>query len=119
MAAKIPVHIHIGVFAMPLPAGRVYTETRVTITEVSSGTTHSASIPASQDPVLDEAGNPHFVVDFPAVQSGESLHVDVRCLDPQEAIIGVAATHDVSVAEVPDDPPPGSFPQPLSIYLTT
>lgn len=119
MAAKIPVQIHIGVVSMPLPAGRVYHETRVVVTELGSGTYHQASIPSDQAPVPDEAGNPHFVVSFPAVQSGEALHIDVRCLDPDAVLIGSPATHEVTLDEVPDDPPPGQYPQPSSIFLTT
>ena len=119
MAAKIPVQIHIGVVSLPLPAGRVYSETRVTITETGSGMVHSASLDADQVPIPDEAGNPHFVVSFPAVQSGESLHIDVRCLDPNEVLIGSPATHEVTLDEVPDNPPPGQYPQPSSIFLTT
>jgi hypothetical protein len=104
---------------MSLAAGHTYNETRVSVTEEGSGALHSASIPASQEPVPDEAGNPHFVVDFPAVQSGESLHIDVRCLDPEEGIVGTPVTHDVTLGEVPDDPSGSTYPQPVSIYLTT
>lgn len=118
MAAKIPVRVHIGVTPMPLPGGRALSETRVTITEAGSGTIHSGSILPDVVPTPDEGGNPHFTMDFPIVQSGESLHVDVRCLDTDDLLVGVPATHDVFLDEVEDPPPPGSFFQPVSIYLT-
>lgn len=117
MAAKIPVRVHIGVSPMPLSVGVVFTEMRITMTD-GAGTIHQASILPDQEPTPDAAGNPHFTVDFPQVQSGESLHIDVRCLDANETLIGVPATHEVVLDPVEDPPPPGSFPQPAWIYLT-
>lgn len=115
MAAKIPVQIHIGVTPLPLPAGRTHHEMRVTLTENGSGTVHSDSISADQAPVPDEFGNLHFVVDFQEVQSGEAVHVDVRCVDANDALIGTPVTHDVTLPEVQEE----TYPQPSSIFLTT
>lgn len=118
MAKKIPVRVHIGVTSMPLAVGLALSEMRVSVSEEGSGALHSASILPDVQPTPDEGGNPHVTVDFPLVQSGEQLHVDVRCLDEGGALIGTAVTHDVFLDEVPDDPPPGSYFQPVSIYLT-
>jgi hypothetical protein len=117
MAAKIPVRVHIGVTPMPLAVGQVPSETRVTITEQTSGAVHIASILPDATPIQDEGGGCSFTVDFPLVQSGESLHVAVRCLDENEVLIGVEATHDDFLEEVQDSPPAGSFFQPTSIYF--
>lgn len=117
MAAKIPVNVHIGVFLAEVPPARTYHETRVTITETGSGTIHSASINAGDDPVPDVAGNLSYVTGFPSVQSGVPLHVDVRCLDADEALIGTPATHEAILDEVPDVPSPGTYYAPQSIYI--
>lgn len=118
MAAKIPVQVHIGITSTPVPEGRVYSEIRVTVTELGSGTYHQASIHRDQVPVPDAAGKPHFVVRFPAVQSGEALRVDVQCLDPDDVLIGTPMSHSATLDEVPDDATPGWYPQPFSIFLT-
>ncbi len=117
MAAKIPVNVRIGVFLADVPPERAYNETRVTITETGSGTIHSASINAGEEPVPDVAGNLSYVTGFPAVQSGVPLHIDVRCLDQDEVLIGTPATHEATLDEVPDGPGPGTYYAPQSIYI--
>lgn len=116
MAARIPIHVHVGVTLQQAPAGQVCAETRITITS-PSGPEQGFSIPAGDVPMPDEAGNLHFVAGFTGVQSGEDLHVEVEALDSVGAVLGVALTHDTHLEAVPDDPAQMYY-APQSIYMT-
>ncbi len=117
MAAKIPVHVHVGVTPLNLPPDLGYAGMRVTITGESGGE-EVGILPPDEVPVPDEGGNLAYTLRFTDVQSGEGLHVEVVALDGAGNVLGLPVTHEVQLAAVPDDPAQQYY-APQSIYVTT